>query len=77
VPFDGWHYFSEGSISAFGSNRAKGSDGNPSEISHVVFLTAYLKSKGHKASDPNNFANLETIAVPGVPETGQLANFLA
>lgn len=50
------------------------SDNTDDEISHVAFLTAYLKSKGQKPIDLDKFANLAPSAVPGVPQTGRLTN---
>src|ERR1700675_1002876 len=50
------------------------SDNTDDEISHVAFLTAYLKSKGQKPIDLSKFANLAPSTVPGVPQTGRLTN---
>jgi hypothetical protein len=50
------------------------SDNSDDEISHVAFLTAYLKSKGQKPIDLSKFANLAPSTVPGVPQTGRLTN---
>jgi Ferritin-like domain len=50
------------------------SDNTDDEISHVAFLTAYLKSKGQTPIDLSKFANLAPSAVPGVPQTGRLTN---
>jgi hypothetical protein len=50
------------------------SDNTDDEISHVAFLTAYLKSKGQKPVDLSKFATLAPSAVPGVPQTGRLTN---
>jgi Ferritin-like domain len=50
------------------------SDNTDDEISHVNFLTAYLKSKGQKPIDLSKFANLAPSKVPGVPQTGRLTN---
>jgi Ferritin-like domain len=50
------------------------SDNTDDEISHVAFLTAYLKSKGQKPIDFRKFANLAPSTVPGVPQTGRLTN---
>ena len=50
------------------------SDNTDDEISHVAFLTAYLKSKGHKPVDLSKFATLAPSTVPGVPQTGRLTN---
>jgi Ferritin-like domain len=50
------------------------SDNTDDEISHVAFLTAYLKSKGQKPIDLGKFSNLAPSTVPGVPQTGRLTN---
>jgi Ferritin-like domain/TAT (twin-arginine translocation) pathway signal sequence len=50
------------------------SDNTDDEISHVAFLHAYLKSKGHQPVDLSRFANLAPSSVPGVPQTGRLTN---
>ena len=50
------------------------SDNTDDEVSHVAFLTAYLKSKGQKPIDLGKFANLAPSTVPGVPQTGRLTN---
>jgi hypothetical protein len=50
------------------------SDNTDDEISHVSFLTAYLKSKGQKPVDLGKFATLAPSTVPGVPQTGRLTN---
>jgi hypothetical protein len=50
------------------------SDNTDDEISHVAFLHAYLKSKGHEPVDLSRFANLRPSSVPGVPQTGRLTN---
>src|ERR1700675_3430846 len=50
------------------------SDNTDDEISHVAFLTAYLKSKGQRPIDLSRFANLAPSAVPGVPTIGRLTN---
>src|SRR6201998_1524614 len=50
------------------------SDNTDDEISHVAFLTAYLKSKGLKPVDLGKFATLTPSTVPGVPQTGRLTN---
>jgi len=52
------------------------SDNTDDEISHVAFLTAYLKSKGHKPIDLGKFANLAPSKVPGVPQTGRITNLM-
>src|SRR5258708_36799276 len=50
------------------------SDNTEDEISHVAFLTAYLKSKGQNPLDLGKFANLAPSKVPSVPQTGRLTN---
>jgi hypothetical protein len=50
------------------------SDNTDDEISHVAFLRAYLKSKGHQPVDLSRFANLAPSSVPGVPQTGRITN---
>jgi len=51
------------------------SDNTDDEISHVAFLRAYLKSKGHEPISLDKFAhNLAPSSVPGVPQTGRLTN---
>ena len=50
------------------------SDNTDDEISHVAFLTAYLKSKGQKPIDLSKFTNLAPSKVPGVPQIGRLTN---
>src|ERR1700740_1672318 len=51
------------------------SDNTDDEISHVAFLRAYLKSKGHEPINLDKFAhNLAPSTVSGVPQTGRLTN---
>jgi hypothetical protein len=50
------------------------SDNTDDEISHVAFLTAYLKSKAQKPVDLGKFATLSPSTVPGVTQTGRLTN---
>ena len=50
------------------------SDNTDDEMSHVAFLHAYLKSKGHQPVDLSHFFNLQPSSVPGVPQTGRLTN---
>jgi hypothetical protein len=50
------------------------SDNTDDEISHVAFLTAFLKSKGQKPVDLSKFAILAPSTVPGVPQTGRITN---
>jgi hypothetical protein len=48
------------------------SDNTDDEISHVAFLRAFLKSKGHTPVDLSPFFHLAPSKVPGVPQTGRL-----
>jgi hypothetical protein len=50
------------------------SDNTDDEISHVAFLTAYLKFKGHVPVDLSRFATLQPSQVSSVPQTGRLTN---
>jgi hypothetical protein len=51
------------------------SDNTDDEISHVAFLQAFLKSKGHTPVSLGKFAhNIAPSSVPGVPQTGRLTN---
>lgn len=50
------------------------SDNTDDEISHVAFLTAYLKSKGVVPVDFKHFAVLAPSRVSSVPQTGRLTN---
>jgi len=51
------------------------SDNTDDEISHVAFLSAFLKSKGHQPVDLGQFAhNIAPSGVPGVPQIGRLTN---
>src|SRR6201997_3537785 len=51
------------------------SDNTDDEFSHVAFLRAYLKSKGHEPINLDKFAhNLAPSSVSGVPQTGRLTN---
>jgi hypothetical protein len=50
------------------------SDNTDDEMSHVAFLRAYLKSKGHQPVDLSRFANLAPSSVAGVPQTGRITN---
>jgi hypothetical protein len=50
------------------------SDNTDDEISHVAFLRAFLKSKGHDPVDLKGFFHLLPSKVPGVPQTGRLTN---
>src|SRR6478609_1676258 len=46
------------------------SDNTDDEISHVAFLHAYLKSKGHQPVDLSHFANLPSSKCPGARQIG-------
>jgi hypothetical protein len=50
------------------------SDNTDDEMSHVAFLTAYLKSKGQKPIDLSKFATLPPSTMPSVPQTGRITN---
>ena len=50
------------------------SDNTDDEMSHVNFLRAYLKSKGHQPVDLSGFAHLAPSSVPGVPQRGRITN---
>jgi len=50
------------------------SDNTNDEVSHVAFLSAYLKSKGQTPIDLSKFASLPPSTVPGVPQIGRLTN---
>ena len=50
------------------------SDNSDDENSHVAFLRAYLKSKGHQPVDLSGFANLKPSSAPGAVQTGRLTN---
>jgi hypothetical protein len=51
------------------------SDNTDDEISHVAFLQAFLKSKGHTPVDLGKFAhNIPPSSVHGVPQIGRLTN---
>ena len=51
------------------------SDNTDDEISHVAFLQAYLRSKGHSPVNLNKFAhNIAPSKVAGVPPTRRLTN---
>jgi Ferritin-like domain len=49
-------------------------DNTDDEISHAVFLNAYLKSKGEQEVDLTQFATLLPSQVSFVPQTGRLTN---
>src|ERR1700748_2135673 len=47
------------------------SDNTDDEISHVAFLTAYLKSKGQRPVSLDQFRNLPGSAAPGARKIGR------
>jgi hypothetical protein len=49
-------------------------DNTDDELSHELFINAYLASKGADTVDLSHFANLTPSGVPGVPQTGRLTN---
>src|SRR6266702_8428079 len=50
------------------------SDNTDDELSHAVFLNAYLRSKGEKGVNLSHFKNLAHSKVSFVPQTGRLTN---
>ena len=50
------------------------SDNADDELSHMLFLAAYLRSKGATPADLSPFATQPPSAVPGVPNTKRLTN---
>lgn len=52
------------------------SDNTDDELSHELFINAYLKSKGADTVDLSPFANLPSSRVSGVPQTGRLTNLM-
>jgi hypothetical protein len=52
------------------------SDNTDDEISHVAFLTAYLKSKGQRPLNLDKFRNLPSSAAPGAQKIGRLTNLM-
>jgi hypothetical protein len=50
------------------------SDNTDDEISHVAFLTAYLKSKGQRPVDLGKFFNLQGSTAQGAKKIGRLTN---
>jgi hypothetical protein len=52
------------------------SDNTDDEISHVAFLHAYLKSKGHQPISLDKFRNLPGSAAPGARKIGRLTNLM-
>ena len=52
------------------------SDNTDDEMSHVAFLTAYLKSKGQKPVSLDRFRNLPSSKAPGAQQIGRLTNLM-
>jgi hypothetical protein len=52
------------------------SDNTDDEMSHVAFLTAYLKSKGQKPINLDRFRNLPSSKAPGAQQIGRLTNIM-
>src|SRR5246500_2489363 len=52
------------------------SDNTDDEMSHVAFLTAYLKSKGQKPVNLDRFRNLPSSKAPGAQQIGRLTNLM-
>jgi hypothetical protein len=52
------------------------SDNTDDELSHVAFLTAYLKLKGQRPINLDNFRNLPSSAAPGAQNIGRLTNLM-
>jgi hypothetical protein len=52
------------------------SDNTDDEISHLAFLSAYLKSKGHRPVNLDRFRNLPSSAAPGAHKIGRLTNLM-
>jgi hypothetical protein len=52
------------------------SDNTDDEMSHVAFLTAYLKSKGQKPVNLDGFRNLPSSKAPGAQQIGRLTNLM-
>jgi hypothetical protein len=52
------------------------SDNTDDEISHVAFLSAYLKSKGQRPVNLDKFRNLPSSAAPGAQKIGRLTNLM-
>lgn len=50
------------------------SDNTDDEISHVAFLTAYLKSKGQRPISLDKFRNLQGSTAKGAKQIGRLTN---
>ncbi|HEY6414171.1 MAG TPA: ferritin-like domain-containing protein [Edaphobacter sp.] len=52
------------------------SDNTDDETSHVAFLSAYLKSKGHTPVNFDKFRTLPSSAAPGAHKIGRLTNLM-
>jgi hypothetical protein len=52
------------------------SDNTDDEMSHVAFLSAYLKSKGHAPVNLDKFRTLPSSAAPGAQKIGRLTNLM-
>jgi hypothetical protein len=52
------------------------SDNTDDEISHVAFLRAYLKSKGHQPVNLDHFRTLPSSKVTGINQIGRLTNLM-
>jgi hypothetical protein len=52
------------------------SDNTDDELSHELFINAYLASKGADTVDLSHFANLPPSRVAGVPQNGRLTNLM-
>lgn len=52
------------------------SDNTDDELSHELFINAYLKSKGADTVDLSQFAELPPSRVPGVPQNGRLTTLM-
>ena len=52
------------------------SDNTDDEMSHVAFLSAYLKSKGHTPINLDKFRNLPSSTAPGAKNVGRLTNLM-
>jgi hypothetical protein len=52
------------------------SDNTDDELSHELFINAYLDSKGADTVDLTRFATLAPSKVTGVPQTGRLTNLM-
>lgn len=52
------------------------SDNTDDEMSHVAFLSAYLKSKGHHPISLDRFRILPSSTAPGARDVGRLTNLM-